>query len=229
MDSLPVRQKVQYPADRPGRRVNFAPRSKPDQLGSKWKPDTTRLDQPDDDRRTTLILIMPLDLQIIRASEFIRLGAQGHFDLAASKAALAEIAAACRKRGINQALLDLRGLRPGPKPVFSPADLIELVNTFREVGFTHEERLAILYHSDPHHRARLFAFLSIVRGWNVRAFGDFEQAILWLGEGTAPATAAPRSPGEKRIPVRDRKRESNRPARPRRTKTVKPRSPSPAD
>ena len=117
---------------------------------------------------------MPLELQIIRAHEFVRLGAHGHFDLAASKAALAEMAAACRKRGIHQALLDLRALHPGPKPVFSPADLIELVNTFREVGFTHEQRLAILYHSDPHHRARLFAFLSIVRGWNVQAFGDFE-------------------------------------------------------
>ena len=31
--------------------------------------------------------LVPLELQIIRASEFIRLGAQGHFDLAASKAA----------------------------------------------------------------------------------------------------------------------------------------------
>ena len=228
MDSLPVRQKVQYPADRPGRRVNFAPRSKPDQLGSKWKPDTTRLDQPDDDRRTTLILIMPLDLQIIRASEFIRLGAQGHFDLAASKAALAEIAAACRKRGINQALLDLRGLRPGPKPVFSPADLIELVNTFREVGFTHEERLAILYHSDPHHRARLFAFLSIVRGWSVQAFGDFEKAIHWLSGGATAAAGVTPSPPEKRIPVRELKREVNPPARPSRPKAGKSRPPSPA-
>ena len=34
---------------------------------------------------------MPQELQIIRASEFIRMGAQGHFDLAASKAALAEL------------------------------------------------------------------------------------------------------------------------------------------
>ena len=67
---------------------------------------------------------MPLELQIIRATDFIRLGAHGHFDLAASKAALAELAHACRKRGIHQALLDLRALRPGPKPVFTRADLV---------------------------------------------------------------------------------------------------------
>jgi hypothetical protein len=44
---------------------------------------------------------MPQELQIIRASEFIRLSAQGHFDLAASKAALAELAGVCRKQRID--------------------------------------------------------------------------------------------------------------------------------
>ena len=169
---------------------------------------------------------MPLELQIIRASEFVRLGAHGYFDLAASKAALALLARACRKRGINQALLDLRALRPGPKPVFSPADLIELVNTFREVGFTHQQRLAILYHSDPHHRARLFAFLSTVRGWSVQAFSDFEKAVHWLSSGQATPADATRSPSAKQIPVRSSKREAKPTAQPRTTKTARLRSPS---
>ena len=156
---------------------------------------------------------MPQDLQIIRASEFIRMGAQGHFDLAASKAALAELAAACRKRGIDQAMMDLRALHPGPKPVFSPADLAELVNTFREIGFTPQQRLAILYQSDPHRRARLFAFLSIMHGWAVRAFGDFEEALLWLSGGQEHGR--PRKPplGAKRVPVRFPHREEKPPAR----------------
>jgi len=172
---------------------------------------------------------MPLELQIIRATDFIRLGAQGHFDLAASKAALTQLAAACRKRAIHQALLDLRELRPGPKPVFTPADLLELVNTFREAGFTHDQRLAILYHSDPHRRARLFAFLSNLRGWTVQAFGDFEKAILWLSSGTAtPAGAAARSPSEKQIPVRNLKREPKLPPHPRMTGSTKSRSVSSA-
>ena len=145
---------------------------------------------------------MPQELQIIRACEFIRFGAHGHFDLAASKTALAEVAAACRKRGIAQAMMDLRALHPGPKPVFSPADLAVLVSTFRAVGFTHHERLAILYHSDPHHRARLFAFLSTIHGWNVRAFGDFEKALLWLSSGEETGPRRRVSPGEKSVPVR---------------------------
>ena len=143
---------------------------------------------------------MPFELQVIHASDFIQTNPHGHFDLAASKAILATLARACRKRGINQALVDLRALRPGPKPVFTTADLAELVNTFGEVGFTQGQRLAILYRSDPHRRARLFAFLSTVHGWSVKAFGDFETAILWLSHG--PEEVKPqRAPGEQEIPI----------------------------
>jgi hypothetical protein len=128
---------------------------------------------------------MPLELQIIRAREFIRMGAQGGFDLAASKSALANLAGACRKRGINQALLDLRALQPEPIPRFSASDLASLINTFREMGFTEEQKLAVLYTSDPHRRARLFAFIGRLRGWNVAAFDNFEKALYWLaGEET---------------------------------------------
>ncbi len=145
---------------------------------------------------------MPQELQIIRASEFIRMGAHGHFDLPASQVALADLAAACRKRGINHAMIDLRALHPGPKPVFSPADLAALVTTYQQVGFSPQQRLAILYHSDPHHRARLFAFLSSMHGFAVRAFGDFEKALLWLSQGQELESRRRRAPGEKEIPVR---------------------------
>jgi hypothetical protein len=144
---------------------------------------------------------MPMELQIIRAQEFIRLGAKGHFDMKASKAVLAQLAGACCKRGINQALLDLRALHPGPKPVFSPNDLVTLVNTFREVGFTHKQRLAVLYGSDPHHRARLFAFIAKLRGWKVQAFDSFEKAVLWLSESVEPQVETEFTPKPKKVPV----------------------------
>ena len=144
---------------------------------------------------------MPMELQIIRAQEFIRLGASGRFDLKASKAVLAQLAGACCKRGIHQALLDLRALHPGPKPVFSPNDLVTLVNTFREVGFTQKQRLAVLYGSDPHHRARLFAFIAKLRGWKVQAFDSFEEAVLWLSEAGEPQVETEFTPKAKKVPV----------------------------
>ncbi len=145
---------------------------------------------------------MPMELQIIRAQEFIRLGPQGHFDMKASKAVLAQLAAACCKRGINQALLDLRSLQPGPKPVFTPNDLVTLVNTFREVGFTRQQRLALLYGSDPHHRARLFALFAKLRGFKVQAFDSFEEAVFWLSESGAPEVETEFTPKARKIPVR---------------------------
>ena len=166
---------------------------------------------------------MSLELHIIRASEFIRVGAQGHFDLASSKAALAELALACRKRGIDHAMMDLRALHPGPKPVFSPADLAELVSTFPAAGFTHQQRLAILYSSDPHRRARLFAFLSTMHGWSVKAFGDFEAALVWLSAGEDQPVETKASRGSKQIPVRFTRKEapSRKPGKPGKRKPVR--------
>jgi formylglycine-generating enzyme len=133
---------------------------------------------------------MPTELQIIRAQEFVRLGAQGKIDLQASKAALATLAAACWKRGINQALLDVRAVQPGAKPVFSPKDLTVLVGTFREIGFTHKQRLAVLYTSDPHRRARMFAFIAILHGWSVQAFESYEDAVTWLSGAESEVSEA---------------------------------------
>ena len=158
---------------------------------------------------------MSMELQIIRAHEFIRLGAHGKFDLAASKAVLAELVGACLKRGISRALLDLRALRPGPKPVFSSKDLVAIVKTYEEIGFTRQHKLAVLYASDPHRRAREFAFISRLRGWNVRAFDNFEEAFEWLalrGPDKADTAIAALPPGARQIPLRSiPKRANSRP------------------
>lgn len=128
---------------------------------------------------------MPVELQIIRAREFIRLGAQGHLDFETSQETLQALARACRKRGLDRALLDLRALPVPVKPLFTPSELAALVETFREAGFGRHQRLAVLYRDDPHGGARTFAFISRMRGWQVRAFGDFEEALLWLSEEQA--------------------------------------------
>jgi hypothetical protein len=77
-------------------------------------------------------------------------------------------------------MVDLRSLVIGPKPVFSPADLLSLVNTFHEIGFRKDQRLALLYADDRHHRAKMFAVMGSLRGWEVSAFAEYEAAINWL-------------------------------------------------
>jgi hypothetical protein len=125
---------------------------------------------------------MPIELQVINASEFIRLTARARLDFDASVKALQALADACQKRGLNRALLDLRSLPVPPKPLFTTKELAALVSTFRRAGFSQKERLAILYSSDIYGGVRNFAFLSRMGGLQVQAFTEFEAALLWLSE-----------------------------------------------
>jgi len=54
-----------------------------------------------------------------------------------------------------------------------------------------------------------------MHGYAVRAFGEFEEALLWLSSGEAAHPARRRSPGEKRVPVRFPKRKAKAAKRPR--------------
>ena len=98
-------------------------------------------------------------------------------------------------------MLDLRALKPGPRPVLTPMDLAALVDTFWEIGFNKDQRLAVLYTSDPHRRARLFSFICLMHGWQVRGFGNFEKAIQWLSQ---EKTNVPSDLRERKIPIRTR-------------------------
>jgi hypothetical protein len=119
---------------------------------------------------------MPLELQLIRAREFIRVGPRGKIDLTASRSILESLAAACRKRGIERALLDLRDVWSD----FGPEELAHCVEMFHRIGFPHVKRLALLHSGDPHRRVRLLALIGSLRGWAIRAFADFEGALDWL-------------------------------------------------
>lgn len=152
---------------------------------------------------------MPLELQVIRASEFVRLNARAHLNFEASKNALQALAFACRKRGLHLALLDLRTLPVPPKPQFSPAELAALVATFRKAGFSRNERLAVLYREDLYGGVRKFAFLSRVGGLQVQAFTEFETALHWLSQqqhseseqGEIPVPITTRQPEVRKIAV----------------------------
>jgi hypothetical protein len=152
---------------------------------------------------------MPVELQIIRASEFICLDADEQLDFDESKQVLRNLAEACRKRGVDRALLDVRGMPVSPKPRFTPSQLAELVRTFHEAGFGKHQRLAVLYKTDPHGGARMFAFISRIQGWQVRAFTEFEEALLWLSEVTGKGATRQQ---EVQIPITTKRpRESKSP------------------
>jgi hypothetical protein len=149
---------------------------------------------------------MPVELQLIRASEFIRLDPREYLDLEASKNALRALVQACRKRGLESAVLDLRALPVLPKRHFTTVELAALVRTFREAGFMKQQRLAVLYRHDVFGGIRDFAFISRLRGLHVQAFADFEVAMAWLSEGAE----LQREAGKAEIEIPVRKREGGR-------------------
>lgn len=139
---------------------------------------------------------MPLELQLIRAREFIRIGPHGKVDLAESRLILEALSSACQKRGIERALLDVRDVWSD----FGPEELAACIQMFHEIGFPHVKRLALLYAGDPHRRVRTFAMIASLRGWSVRAFENFEEAFEWLSLSSDSGASTAKEP-KQNLPI----------------------------
>jgi len=126
---------------------------------------------------------MPIELQVIRAIDFVRLDADEHVNFEESKKVLQELALTCRMRGLDRAMMDIRDIPIPDKPRFTDAELAALVSAFREAGFSQRQRLAIVYRQDVYGRVRNFTFFSRMRGLHVQGFHEFEEAMLWLWQG----------------------------------------------
>lgn len=119
---------------------------------------------------------MQLDVELIRAREFIRIGPKGRLDLARSRAILKQLSSACRKRGTEKALVDLRDVHSD----FGPEELASCLELFKEFGSPYIKKLALLHGADDFRRVRTLALMASLRGWDVRAFDSFESAFDWL-------------------------------------------------
>lgn len=166
---------------------------------------------------------MPIELHLIRANDFVRMDADEQLDFEESKQALQGLALACRKRGLDRAMLDLRDLPVPEKPKFTMAELAALVKAFCDAGFTRQQHLAVLYDHDIHRGIRNFTFFSRLPGIQVQAFNDFESAITWLrrdpGKSPELQRGAPvpiRKTGHAKTPGNAHIRPSRQPLRPTR-------------
>lgn len=119
---------------------------------------------------------MPFEMQIIKAREFLRMGVHGRIDLQASCDVLQELAAACAKRDINRAMLDVRDVRSE----LNNDEVVALATALGAMGFSENTRVAVLHGEDREAQARLFTSCAMARGWNLRPFFDFEEATDWL-------------------------------------------------
>jgi hypothetical protein len=123
---------------------------------------------------------MGFDLRIIKIEEFFHTDVRdAPIDLAAAHALLAQVVKESRERGIYRVMIDARGNPTG----LSVADIYDLVGNFQRYGLTADHRVALLrVQPVALERARYLETLADARGFKVRAFSNFEEALDFLNE-----------------------------------------------
>ncbi|HOA75302.1 MAG TPA: hypothetical protein PL151_15670 [Phycisphaerae bacterium] len=119
---------------------------------------------------------MALTIHFVRPEDFIRVRTDGLLDLEASKQLLRKVGATMAAQEVEYAIVDLRQARGA----LTVVDLYELVSSLADSGFQPSYHLAILHRPGAHDLAHFFALCAGNRGWQIGAFGTFEEAFDWL-------------------------------------------------
>ena len=129
---------------------------------------------------------MPVDLRIIRISDFIDWAPHGSQNLGSIKSALAEAASAYGAFSKYDVLFDIRGAEIN----LSIPDIWELAAYVANVvhqgppeSFT--AKIAVLCPVQDFDQAKFFELCAENRGLNIRAFTSFENVFDWLHEISA--------------------------------------------
>lgn len=122
---------------------------------------------------------MPVDIRVIRAQEFVKATPEGRLDLAASKQLLADVASATGGLSNYQIMLDTRMT----ESFMNESDLWDLATALSELGSTFHRKTALLCSADRLDRSKFFALMARYRGFEMRAFTSYENAMEWLVEG----------------------------------------------
>ncbi len=124
---------------------------------------------------------MPTNVKIIHASEFIKATAEGKLDFEESKRALQEIASAAGPLADCEIILDTRKA----EVVMSPSDLWYLAAELDKLRKDlHGRKIAVLCPLEDFDHAEFFELCAQNRGFSVRAFTSFEDAIDWPTSST---------------------------------------------
>ena len=121
---------------------------------------------------------MAYDVRIIPIREFLRTDVHGVLDPKGSRDLLASLIQASTRHQVTRVLLDGREARSEA----STADIWMLANDLGELGMSREHRIAFLL-GPPREDFDRGAFLELCatnRGYQIRAFRDFEEAFSWL-------------------------------------------------
>ena len=125
---------------------------------------------------------MAYDVRIIPIHEFLRTDVHGVVDPGSSRKLLESLLHSAQQHHVTRVLLDGRDSRSDA----STADIWTLANELGQLGMSREHRIAFLLGPprDDFDRGKFLELCATNRGYQIRAFRDFEEAFSWL-------TAAP--------------------------------------
>jgi hypothetical protein len=118
---------------------------------------------------------MPATIRIIHATDFIKATAEGELDLAESKRLLVEIASATGLMDF-EVILDTRKAHSS----LTAADLWHFADALGSVREDLPRKTAVLCPRTDFDHAAFFALCAQCRGFKVRAFTSYEDAMDWL-------------------------------------------------
>jgi hypothetical protein len=114
-------------------------------------------------------------LRITDQGDFILVEYSGEFSVAACKACIDQMVAACEQFGRSRVLLDCRRIQ-GPLPTFDRFQVAVYGSSKRQ----QIERLALVRDPENSPPDNLVEDVSVNRGFNLKAFTDLAAATAWL-------------------------------------------------
>ncbi len=122
-------------------------------------------------------LPMQLNIEIVNPTDFIKTTLTGELDINSSKKVLTDIADSSNQNNLRPILIDLRKTTS----VLNKVDLFELGTGLMEYGIAYRKKTALLTRDDDSfERANFFELVARNRGYFVKSFTNFEEAIMWL-------------------------------------------------
>ncbi len=139
---------------------------------------------------------MAVNVRVVPIKEFLRTDIAGHLDLQTSRSLLHSIMKACKKQNVDRVLIDTREATSDA----SVLDVWTLASDLTSVGLSSQHRLAVVNRpKDEFDRAEFLEVCASNRGFQLKAFREFEAAFTWLTEGE-PSTPSGQPPQENNSP-----------------------------
>jgi hypothetical protein len=126
---------------------------------------------------------MLTEIKVIHAKDFVAAKPNGEFDLNRSKSLLMQIASTARSLRDYVVLLDTRNA----ESKLAAIDLWYLAAELQKLEDTFLRKTAVICPSRRLSRAKFFALCATNKGFPVRVFTRFEEAMQWLTSRDEPA------------------------------------------